>query len=145
MLIFGFEEWSEFDMKIRKTNLKWEAGWREIGVNKKYYRSRWEANYARYLEWLRSKGHIKDWKHESAVFWFKGIKRGCLSYLPDFEITNTNDSSEFHEVKGWMDSRSKTKIKRMKKYHPEVKLVIIDKKIYYEIKSKLSKLIHGWE
>ena len=30
-------------------NGSWKQGWREIGGIRKYYRSRWEANYARYL------------------------------------------------------------------------------------------------
>ena len=128
-----------------RNNCTWKAGWREIGSIKKYYRSRWEANYARYLEWLKNLGEIKDWAHECEVFWFDGIKRGCVSYLPDFKVTNNDDSTEFHEVKGWMDAASKTKISRMKKYHPKVKLIVIDQKIYKKLASKLCRLINGWE
>lgn len=123
----------------------WKAGWREIGGKKKYFRSKWEANYARYLEWLKLHNQIKEWQHENKTFWFDKIKRGCRSYLPDFEIENNNGTLEYHEVKGWFDDRSKTKIKRMKKYYPEVKLVIIFAKQYNEIKKKVSPLIEGWE
>ena len=35
--------------------------------------------------------------------------------------------SPFHEVKGWMDQKSRTKIARMAKYYPQVKLLVIDK------------------
>jgi len=129
----------------KRNGCTWKAGWREIGIKKKYYRSRWEANYARYLEWLKSLGEIKDWAHESEVFWFDGIKRGCVSYLPDFKVTNNDNSVEFHEVKGWMDAASKTKLNRMKKYYPNLKLILIDQKIYKDIAAKLSRLIHGWE
>ena len=128
-----------------RKNCSWKSGWREIGLIKKYYRSRWEANYARYLEWLKMNGKIKSWEHESQVFWFDGIKRGCTSYLPDFKVTNNDDTTEFHEVKGWMDAASKTKINRMRIYHPTIKLIVIEKKLYNEIRIKLSPLIKGWE
>jgi hypothetical protein len=123
----------------------WKAGWREIGGQRKYFRSRWEANYGRYLEWLKQKGQIKKWAHEPKTFWFEGIKRGCLSYLPDFCITENNGDEVYHEVKGWMDDRSKTKIKRMAKYYPQIKLIIIQRKNYMEIRKKVSALIEGWE
>lgn len=123
----------------------WKSGWREIGICRKYYRSRWEANYARYLEFLKSKGEITDWLHEPDVFWFEGVKRGCVSYLPDFKVTNNDGSIEYHEVKGWMDDRSKTKIKRMAKYWPNIKLVLIQAKQYSEILNKLAKVIPNWE
>lgn len=129
----------------QRPNASWKAGWRHIGAVKKYYRSRWEANYARYLEWLKVRGEILDWEHEPKTFWFDGIKRGCLSYLPDFRVTTIAKEEEFHEVKGWMDDRSKTKIKRMAKYHPKTKLIVIATKQYKEIERKLSKIIPEWE
>lgn len=123
----------------------WKSGWREIGGIRKFYRSKWEANYAFYLEWLRSLGQIRAWTHESEVFWFEGIRRGSCSYLPDFRVTNNDASVEFHEVKGWMDARSKTKIRRMSKYHSEVKLIVIAEKQYNAIKGKVARLVPGWE
>lgn len=123
----------------------WKCGWREVGGVKIYARSRWEANYARYLEWLRANGSILKWEHEPETFWFENIKRGCRSYLPDFRITENNGSIVYHEVKGWFDARSKTKIKRMAKYHPQVVLRIIDASWFKANARKLSKLIAGWE
>lgn len=130
---------------FNRTNASWKAGWREIGGVNKYYRSRWEANYARYLEWLKQNKQITKWEHEPETFWFDGIKRGVMSYLPDFRVTENDGSIVFHEVKGWMDDRSKTKIKRMAKYHPEVKLIVIDSKIYKSIEKKAKFLIREWE
>ena len=123
----------------------WKAGWREIGGKKNYYRSTWEANYARYLEWLKTIGEIKDWEHEPTTFWFDGIKRGCRSYLPDFLVIEKSGKEAYHEVKGWMDDRSKTKIRRMAKYYPNVPLIVIDAKQYQAIKSKVSGIVPGWE
>jgi hypothetical protein len=130
---------------MNRANSSWKAAWRDIGSERKYYRSAWEANYARYLEWLKEKKQIADWKHEPKTFWFEGIKRGCMSYLPDFWVKETDGSESYHEVKGWMDDRSKTKIKRMAKYHPNTKLVVIDSKAYKILAKQLSGLIDGWE
>jgi len=123
----------------------WKAAWRNIGGIDKYYRSRWEANYARYLDWLKINHQIKDWKHEPKTFWFEGIKRGCVSYLPDFWILNNDNTEEYHEVKGWMDDRSKTKIKRMEIYFPKIKLIVIDAKLYKSIEKKAKFLVNNWE
>ena len=123
----------------------WKAAWRVIGGIRKFYRSAWEANYARYLEYQKQHGLIKDWKHETETFWFDGIARGCVCYLPDFKITNNDGTVEFHEVKGWMDARSKTKIRRMAKYHPTVQLKVFDSKWYRANSRNLAGLIREWE
>lgn len=123
----------------------WKAAWREIGGKRKYFRSRWEANYAYYLEFLKSKGEIKEWEHEPETFWFEKIKRGCRSYLPDFRVTANDGSISYHEVKGWMDDRSKTKIKRMKIYHPKVVLLIFDGTWFKKNTKTLKTIVPGWE
>lgn len=122
-----------------------KSGWRTIGGKAKYYRSRWEANFACYLEWLKSIGEIKAWEHEPETFWFKGIKRGVVSYLPDFKVEENNGDIVYYEVKGYMDGRSRTKIKRMAKYYPEIKLAVIERRQYMEIQNKVGRLIKGWE
>lgn len=123
----------------------WKQGWRQIGSVRKYYRSKWEANYARYLEFLKTNKQILDWKHECETFWFDKIKRGTLSYLPDFRILNNDGSVEYVEVKGWMDDRSKTKIKRMKKYYPKVKLTVVGED-WFKNANKIGKIhIKDWE
>jgi len=126
-------------------NASWKADWREIGGLRKYYRSRWEANYARYLQWLLENKQIQKWEHEPQTFWFEGIKRGVMSYLPDFRIIENDGSVVFHEVKGWMDDRSKTKIKRMAIYYPNVKLIVIDSKLYKSLEKKAKLFVKDWE
>jgi hypothetical protein len=123
----------------------WKSGWREIGGLRKFYRSKWEANYAYYLQTLIESGEIAEWKHEPDTFWFEGIKRGCVSYLPDFRVTRPDGSIYYVEVKGWMDSRSVTKLKRMKKYHPKVELLLVDSKAYRAMDKAIGHTIAGWE
>jgi len=123
----------------------WKAEWRTIGGKKKFFRSRWEANYARYLEFLKINNHIKDWLHEPETFWFEKIKRGTRSYLPDFKVLNLDGSHEWREVKGWMDNRSKTKLKRFAKYYPKEKMTVIDKKWFSSNSSKMRIICPHWE
>lgn len=116
-----------FSRKSRKKG-SWKSSWQEIDGKRCYFRSSWEVKYANYLQKLKEDKKIIDWEFEADTFWFDRIKRGVRSYLPDFKITFPDNSVEYHEVKGWMDARSKTKIKRMKIYHPDIKLVVIQKK-----------------
>ena len=104
-----------------------------------FFRSSWEANIARYYNYIGVK-----WEYEPKTFIFETIKRGCVSYTPDFYLV---DEDKWIEVKGWMDDKSKTKLKRFKKYYPEEykKLQLITSKEYNEIKKKMSKFIKNWE
>lgn len=105
----------------------WKAQWCEVGGKRFYARSSWEINHANWLESLKKNKSIIDWEHEPETFWFTGIKRGAMSYLPDFKITLNDNSVEFHEIKGWMDSRSRTKIKRFRKQFKDHTLKIFGK------------------
>lgn len=111
-----------------RKGVTWKSGWETIGGQKIYFRSSWEVEYAHYLEFLKKAKQIKSWEYEPDIFWFEAIKRGTRSYTPDFKITNNDGSVEYHEIKGWMDAASQTKIKRMAKYHPGTKLVVLMKK-----------------
>lgn len=110
-----------------------------------YFRSKWEANYALFLDFLIEKGEIKDWQFEPDVFMFEEIKLGTRSYRPDFKVFNKDGSFEYHEVKGYMDSKSKTKLKRMAKYYPEFKLVLVDSVYYRDLIKKLKGIIKFYD
>lgn len=110
-----------------------------------FVRSRWEANYARYLKWLQANGHIASWEYEPEVFRFHGVGRGPYTYKPDFSVTDNAGTVVYHEVKGWMDSASKGKIKRFQKFYPQHTLAVIDAKAYREIERKMSTIIPHWE
>lgn len=113
-------------------------------LDNRFFRSAWEANYARYLNWLVAQGEIDRWEFECQTFVFHGITRGVISYTPDFKVYSKDGSYEWHEVKGWMDAKSKAKLKRMAKYYPEEKIVLIDSKAYRAI-AKWKGILPGWE
>lgn len=123
----------------------WKASWREIDGKKIFLRSTWEANYARYLSLLQKNGLIASWEHEPRVFVFEGVETWARSYLPDFLVVHISGYIEYHEVKGWMDARSYTKLRRMQIFHPDIKVIVIDRHAYDAVAKKYSHLIEGWE
>jgi hypothetical protein len=111
-----------------------------------FFKSRWEANFARYLNLLKRTGNIHDWSYEKERFEFHKIKRGTRSYCPDFKVWDTPVSVPyFYEVKGWMDKKSMTRLKRMRIYYPSIKIIVIGPAEYKDIKNKVSALIPHWE
>lgn len=119
-------------------------------------RSNWEANFVRILN-----AYDIKFEFEPTVFSFP-IKRGTKGYTPDFFI---NKTGEWVEIKGYLDTKSKVKLKRFKRYYPREfeKLICIISKyskdarefmeelevpvvIYYEdIRTEYSSLVLNWE
>ncbi|TGT42762.1 hypothetical protein [Mesorhizobium sp. M8A.F.Ca.ET.165.01.1.1] len=118
---------------IAPRRASWKQAWHEVGGKRFFARSEWEHQYAIILERRKALKIIIDWEHEPDTFWFNKIKRGARSYTPDFKVTYASGEVEYHEIKGWMDDRSKTKIKRMRIYHPKVKLIVIEGPEYKRI------------
>lgn len=128
--------------KNSREKASWKCGWRIIGNNNKiYFRSRWEANYARYLNFLKSNNEILDWIHEPKTFIFPDNR----TFLPDFEVIKKDGTIEYHEVKGWLDDRSKHHFTAMREFFPTENLVIIFSEKYKEIEKMFFDRIEGWE
>lgn len=152
------DEWRALHVKGQRTRVangtkagafnrgkaSWKSGWREVGGQRAFFRSRWEVNYASVLQWRLERGSVSRWEHEPETFWFEGVKRGCVSYLPDFRVTLPDGRIEYHEVKGWFDARSRTQVKRMAKYHPMVTLRVIDSKSYKVLQREFGSFM-WWE
>jgi len=119
---------------------------RRADLDNRHFRSAWEANYARYLNWLKARRLISGWDFECHRFLFEAIKFGTRSYLPDFKVTNIDGSHEWHEVKGWMDQKSKTRLRRMAKYFPNEKVVVISKEFFKQLRAQgITGIIPNWE
>jgi hypothetical protein len=73
-------------------------------------RSSWEANFVRVLKIYKI-----DFEFEPTVFSFP-IKRGTRGYTPDFLLNRNHD---WVEIKGYLDDKSKIKLKRFKRYYPD--------------------------
>lgn len=115
----------------------------QIGNKSYYFRSKWEWEYACYLEWLKKIKEIKDWTYEKRTFEFP-IKHGTTRYTPDFCVYQNTGQHEWHEVKGYLTGKGKTQIRRFKKYFPKEKLVMIEKDWFKAIKQKgMDRLLWG--
>lgn len=133
---------------------------------KQYFRSKMEANIARYYKSI-GEFYIYEYKE----FEFKTIKRGQRYCKPDFYLPAPDS---WVEVKGgYLRPQDKTKLRRFKKYYPEefasLRFIIPDKYardkangemikflcdglsidfeeiISYKEIEKYSRLIPGWE
>ena len=113
----------------------------DLGI---YVRSACEANYARYLNFLKDAKQIQGWEYEAETFEFP-VKRGTRFYTPDFKVTNTDGSVEYHELKGYMYAKGKTALARMGRHHPKVKIVLIQKSEYEAIRRQFRNSIPNWE
>ncbi len=124
-------------------------GGKRPDLDNRYFRSSWEANYARYLNLLVSQIEIVAWEYEPDTFEFHNIKRGTRFYKPDFKVylfPFPDGGYEYHEVKGYMTPKSKTQLKRMAKYYPNEKIVIIGASFFADAKrTGLDVIIKGWE
>jgi hypothetical protein len=80
------------------------------------FRSAMEANFARILIYLGI-----NYKFEERTFFFHDYKNRPHQYTPDFDILDEKEGFEpgWYETKGWLDSRSRQKMKRFKKNYPE--------------------------
>lgn len=133
------------DLRSRNPYSRCAAGVRP-DIGPMYFRSRWEANYARYLKLLKRMNAIEDWDYEQETFWFEKIKRGVRSYKPDFRVWYKGDGEPTCiEIKGWVQPKDRTKWDRMRRYYPGVRLEIVGAKEYRALASKWAASIPFWE
>ncbi len=97
-----------------------------------YFHSRWEANYARMLNYLGVK-----WEYEPKTF-----DLGMQNYTPDFYLPETD---EYIEVKNFLWKYSKIRDEKFRKLYPGIKLKMILKEDYLKLQEKYAKLIKDWE
>ena len=67
------------------------------------------------------------------------IKRGTRAYTPDFFLVRNN---EWIEIKGYLDDKSKIKLKRFKRYYPDefAKLTCVISKYSNEAKNFMAEI-----
>ena len=116
----GFEKRKSFTVNHNNTRVT-----ATIGGKLCKFRSKLEHNYAVYLQFLKEQGQIKDWNFEQMNFIFKDEIKGAKSYLVDFDVLNNDGTFEHHETKGWLKGVDVTKFRRVAKYWPEAKMILI--------------------
>lgn len=131
---------------------KWsnvKRGWRTIDNVKKWFDSRSEFNYYLYLNWLLKRKEIKDFVYHPPYFDFsQWVKHGVTRYEVDFKVIELDGREWYVEIKSTnrldkMDSHSRTKIKRLRKYYPDIVLNIVSTNDVERL--GLFGLIDDWE
>lgn len=109
------------------------CGGKRADLDYTFFRSKWEANYARYLTQM---GTV--WEYEPKTFEYP-LKKGTRFYTPDFRLV---EHDIWVEVKGRWDAKSKTKLRRFKKYFPDefAKLYVVTSDLVFP-KSKTAKSV----
>lgn len=76
-------------------------------------RSSWENNFCLYLD------HMKiEYLYEPRTFYFPE-RTGASSYVPDYRL-NYKGKEVWVEVKGRIDSKDRTKMRRLRDHYPEI-------------------------
>jgi len=104
-----------------------KQGWSEVGGKRHWFRSGFEVRWAQYLELLKGLGEIYDWFYETEKFEFKAIRSGTVFYTPDFKVYyyNIEPPHYWHECKGHLTQKDVTKFRRMAKYYPEERIILV--------------------
>ncbi len=131
------------NLTVRKLKIdKDDDGWSKIGYRedlKQGYRSTWEANIARVLNFKNIK---YEYESEYIYLDLSNEKINITpTYIPDFILKD----GSIIEVKGFWDTRSRAKIKFVKEQYPDKKIIVIDSDLYICIKRKYSSVIDNWE
>lgn len=81
-----------------------------------------------------------SFSYEPELFHFKPNQYNCTKYVPDFKVI-TKKGIYYLEVKGYMDFFDSKKIYYFKRDYPYLKLRVIDRTTYNQIKRKYKNII----
>ena len=96
-----------------------------------YVRSRWEANFARYLIYTN-----QQFQYEPESF----LLSDGRTYTPDFKVGDT-----YFEVKGWWTDSAKEKFEMFRQQFQHIQMKIVDGTEYNQIETEYSNIIPNWE
>jgi hypothetical protein len=112
-----------------------------------FFRSAWEANYARYLNHCIEKGVLTSWQYEPRTFVFPNQKRDVMSWTPDFIVVEAETGWErIHEVKGKWTIRFDRQLELLEQHYPEwATLMLISEDTYRDLDRWARGRIPNWE
>ncbi len=113
------------------THPKWKSGHRP-DLNGQYFRSSWEANFARLLNLKKI-----SWEYEPETF---KLSDGT-GYTPDFRLRGNN----FVELKGYQLPTWQHKFALFKQDYPEIKISLLHGKKYSVLSTLYRYQISNWE
>lgn len=130
------QQFLEGKRKIPSSNGKGLGGKRP-DLNNQYFRSMWEANFARVLKYKNI-----EYKYEEKIPIYDENNNLLCIYVPDFYLPKYDS---YIEIKGKWEKGAKEKVQLFKKYFPNKKITIIEQTNYKCIKRIYQKKISHWE
>lgn len=129
------KNWIGKNRKLVHTNLYSSSrkGFRE-DLNNQFFRSAWEANFARLCNYFGTK-----WEYEEHKFFLEKIEQ---FYIPDFYLPEINT---FVEITGQETPYKNKKINMFIESFPEYNFIHIIDKDWYKKFSPLKHIIPQWE
>lgn len=109
-----------------------KAGIRKDISDTIYFYSRWEANFARLMDYLKI-----EWQYQPIVFDLK-----TQNYTPDFYLPSI---SIYIEVKNFLWKYSRIRDNKFRKLYPNIKLQLLLKEDYLKLQNTYAKFIKNWE
>jgi len=118
-----------------------------MGGKRIWFANRMEANYYRYLLWQKEQKLIANFQYQPNFFDFRpfGYDKGVVTYKPDFLVVSMDGSSMYVELKGHISRDHKTKMSRMRKCFPGVRITVVTYSQYKQLEKDVAPLIKGWE
>lgn len=96
-----------------------------VGGKSCHFRSKFERNWAKYLEFLKEQGEIFDWNYETIDLIFANEIKGVKSWLIDFTVEKNDGSLYYQECKGLLEGKDVTRFIRASKYYPNAKIELV--------------------
>ena len=109
-----------------------KAGTRQDIDSHTYFYSRWEANFARVMNFLNI-----AWIHQPKSFQLRSQK-----YTPDFYLPATDT---YIEIKNFLSDYARNRDMQFRLLYPHVTLILILKEDYLALQKKYASNILGWE
>lgn len=108
------------------------AGIRKDISDTAYFFSRWEANYARLMNYLNVK-----WVHQPRTFQLRAQR-----YTPDFYLPETGT---YIEIKNFLSDYSRKRDEEFRQLYPTINLKLILKEEYLALQNQYALRIPTWE
>ena len=77
-----------------------------------HFKSKLEGNWALYLQFLKEQKHIIEWQYEPEILTFEGETQAPVRWIPDFYVTELDESETIHECKGKMTGQVNSKARK---------------------------------
>lgn len=110
-----------------------------IGMKFYNFKSKFEANWALYLQFLKEQGKIFNWDYENRTFEFphESSSQRFQQYTPDFVIWEKERGKPYYqECKGYYTGRDTTRFRRLLRHYPDIIIELVTQNKLYGKQAK---------